>query len=271
MTRLAVVLLACSLTTASVSSAGPGKAGNRLSAMGELAHARIKALRVAGVSRLVPGGGETQGEPLSTNCADGNKACIPGQPAGGMSGTQSETSIAVDSTGQHIVIGFNDFRGFVLNPPGYMYSDDGGATFHDGGQLPTPGNQVIGTIRFPQVFGDPDVKYLGGCNFIYTSLVLKVVNKGVAQTLGVHRSTDCGHTWTGPFEIPAATNPNGKVDVNGDAEDAADKELVDVDPDTAESCSPGATSRGRLLEAWRSPPHTRTTYSRRHRLSHLAG
>src|ERR1051326_2132787 len=33
-------------------------------------------------------------------------------PAGG----QAETSIAVDSTGRHIVVGYNDTRGFALNP-----------------------------------------------------------------------------------------------------------------------------------------------------------
>jgi len=51
-------------------------------------------------------------------------------------GTQSELSIAVDATGQHIVVGLNDFRGFSVGPvlsiSGFMYSDDGGATFTDG-------------------------------------------------------------------------------------------------------------------------------------------
>ena len=48
----------------------------------------------------------------------------------------------------------------------------------------------------------------------------------------VHRSTDCGHTWTGPIEVPPAINPNGDVDPAGNANDAADKELTDIDPDT---------------------------------------
>ena len=67
-------------------------------------------------------------------------------PAGG----QAETSIAVDSSGQHIVVGFNDTRGFALNPmsvSGFMYSDDGGATFADGGQLPSPGTDLIGVSQ----------------------------------------------------------------------------------------------------------------------------
>src|SRR6266705_322178 len=68
-------------------------------------------------------------------------------PAGG----QAEISIAVDASGQHIVVGFNDTRGFSLNPfgvSGFAYSDDGGATFIDGGQLPTTGNTNLnGTIN----------------------------------------------------------------------------------------------------------------------------
>jgi len=163
----------------------------------------------------------------------------------GPSSTQSELSIAVDATGQHIVVGLNDFRGFSVGPllsiSGLMYSDDGGATFTDGGQLPiTVPTSVLGGQTFPQVFGDPEVKYLGGSTFVYFSIVLaRYGASGVVQTLGVHRSTDNGHTWAGPFVIPAVTNPSGLVDVNGDAVDAADKELADVDPDT-----------GRVMLSW---------------------
>jgi hypothetical protein len=161
--------------------------------------------------------------------------------------TQSETSIAIDSTGTHVVIGFNDFRGFRNNPvsvSGFMYSDDGGETFVDGGQLPTPGNDTIGTVRFPQVLGDPDVKFVSGCTFVYSSILGMKFSSTPApgrsvQTMGVHRSTDCGHTWTGPFEVTAATNPNGAVNTAGSPRDAADKEFMDVDPDT-----------GRLIMSW---------------------
>lgn len=166
----------------------------------------------------------------------------------GPAGIQSELSIAVDATGQHIVVAMNDFRGFLLNPAlnpasisGFAYSDNGGATFTDGGQLPVtvPTRVLFGQI-FPQVFGDPEVKYLGGSTFVYLSIVVSGYGaNGLVQTLGVHRSADYGHTWTGPYEIPAATNPGGLVDVNGDAIDAADKELADVDPDT-----------GRVILSW---------------------
>jgi len=157
-------------------------------------------------------------------------------------GGQAEVSIAVDASGQHVVIGYNDTRGFSENPislSGVLYSEDGGRTFVDGGRLPTPGNDVIGTTRLPQVFGDPEVKYLGGCTFVYSSiLVAKFSDTTAVQTMGLHRSTDCGKTWQGPFEITAATNPNGIVEEDEPA-DAADKEFMDVDPDT-----------GRLMVSW---------------------
>lgn len=147
---------------------------------------------------------------------------------------QSETSISVDSTGQHVVVGFNDFRGFSLSPvsvSGWMYSDDGGVTFTDGGQLPASANT--------QVFGDPEILYLGGSTFVYFSIF---VNAGGIQTMCMHRSTDNGHTWTGPFEITPAT-------ISGHA---ADKEFCSVDPDT-----------GRVMMAWAdfSGPAILTTYS----------
>jgi hypothetical protein len=160
-----------------------------------------------------------------------------------VAGTQAETAIAVDSTRMHIVVGYNDFRGFFSNSPlsisGFAYSDDGGQTWVAGGLLPTPGNDIVQGQRLPQILGDPDVKYLGGCTFVYSSLMLKKLGAGVAETLSLHRSTDCGHTWTGPYEVTPATNPNGRVDISGNAEDAADKDFMDVDPDT-----------GRVIISW---------------------
>ena len=92
----------------------------------------------------------------------------------------------------------------------------------------------------PQVFGDPDVKYLGGCNFIYTSIFVAPFGTASAvQTMGFHRSTDCGHTWEGPFVIDSASNPNGFVDDFGNPFDAADKEQIDVDRAT-----------GRVIISW---------------------
>ena len=165
----------------------------------------------------------------------------------GPTGGQAETTIAVDSTGQHIVVGMNDTRGFTLSPlsvSGFAFSDDGGLTFTDGGQLPvTTGTTTVGTTVVPQVFGDPEVKYLGGSTFIYFSIIVTRfpatgTPTGTVQTMGFHRSTDFGHTWQGPFIIPPASNPHGQLS-GGNAFDAADKEFADVDPET-----------GRVMMTW---------------------
>jgi BNR/Asp-box repeat len=152
-------------------------------------------------------------------------------------GGQAEVSIAVDWNGQNIVVGYNDSRGFFTNPyqlSGYIVSHDGGKTFSSDGLLPTDG--------LTYVYGDPDVKYLGGCDFVYSSIGL-VVTTGpagdvYAQSMVVHRSRDCGDTWEGPFEVASATNPNGNFDGPYPI-DAADKEFMDVDPDT-----------GRVIMSW---------------------
>jgi hypothetical protein len=217
----------------------------KMSSMGRLAHLAItgRLERALAKARAKVSGGKSilADQPFSRNLETDNAADEAGDddgPAGG----QAQPSIAVDSTGQHIVIGLNDTRGFGLNPAsvsGFMYSDDGGQTFTDGGQLPvTTGISFIGASAYPQIFGDPEVKYLGGSTFVYFSII--AVNFGAsapAQTLGFHRSTDFGHTWTGPYEIPPATNPNGLL--NGESVDAADKPFADVDPDT-----------GRVLVSW---------------------
>jgi hypothetical protein len=198
-----------------------------MSAMGALAAKARTAIANTAVGRLTGVSQVGDGCDNAPDCADDSTG-----PAGG----QAEVSIAVDKTGKHVVIGFNDTRGFANNPvsvSGFMYSDDGGVTFVDGGQLPSPGLDTIGTTRLPQVFGDPEIKYLGGCNFTYSSiLVSKFSATRAVQTMGVHRSTDCGHTWTGPFEVTPATNPHGQVSGTGSPRDAADKEFMDVDPDT---------------------------------------
>ena len=171
----------------------------------------------------------------------------PGDPLDDLwaapTGGQAETSIAVDESGKHVVVGFNDTRGFALTPisvSGFMYSDDGGKTFADGGQLPT---------TTADVFGDPEIKYLGACNFVYASILVVPVEylpglPTAVQTMGIHRSRDCGHTWEGPFEVTGASNPNNFVYTDGSPVDAADKEFMDVDRKT-----------GRLLMSWTNFTH----------------
>jgi len=243
-TWIGVLVAVLALVASSGRAAGNGKKGTqegRMSAMGraaERARAAVEAgadaATVAAVASGVPAG-------TPRDCV--NEPDCEGEGQEGPAGGQAEVSIAVDATGQHVVIGYNDTRGFSLNPvsvSGVMYSDDGGTTFVDGGQLPSPGIDVIGTTKLPQVFGDPEVKYLGGCTFIYSSILVKKFSATkTAQTMGVHRSTDCGHTWVGPFEVTAATNPNGGVTGTGTPRDAADKEFMDVDPET-----------GRVMVSW---------------------
>jgi len=221
--------------------------GGRMSATGRFARRQSKTVSASLEARVLAHLGDLLGDR-----PEDKGGCIEDEDCGeeegldeGPPSTQSEVSIAIDTTGRHVVIGFNDFRGFdnASNPTslsGFMYSDDGGATFVDGGQLPTPGNDTIGTTRFPQVFGDPDIVYLGACNFVYSSIMVKKFSATTAaQTMGIHRSTDCGHSWTGPFEVTAATNPNGLTNPAGNPLDAADKEFMSVDPDS-----------GRLLMSW---------------------
>ena len=257
------LFIAFALAAATLANAAGVKPGDdKMSAMGKRAAAAVA--RINSTARGAP-------QPLArAQAADDEEGCVNKPECGGeeegdeeaIPGGQAELAIAVDKSGQHVVIGFNDTRGFDKNPisvSGFLYSEDGGKTFVDGGQLPSPGNEAIGTTLFPQVFGDPEVKYLGDCVFVYSSILIKKAGAETdVQTMGVHRSKDCGKTWEGPFEVTSATNPNGIV-VDDVPQDAADKEFMDVDPDT-----------GRVLLSWSNftPAPTapggveiRTTYS----------
>ncbi|HEY3781129.1 MAG TPA: tandem-95 repeat protein [Fimbriimonadaceae bacterium] len=161
---------------------------------------------------------------------------------------KGETSLAMDGSGAHIVVGFNDPRGFLQSPistSGYMVSDDGGATFLDCGRLQAPEGASL--------FAHPQVRYIGGSNFIYTCLVVKPISEeATSQTICLYRSSDNGHSWDGPYEVtPATASADGPVT-------AADKEFVDVDQET-----------GRVLISWtefvadgdEKPTKICTTYS----------
>jgi hypothetical protein len=223
-------------------SSNPLRKSTHMSAGGQLAQRAQAALAAKGIIVRDPEASDTCGN--EPDCEED----VNSDPDFNLSlaTTQSETAIAVDRTGQHVVVGFNDFRGFAVNPTsvsGFQFSNDGGKTFIDGGQLPSPGNHPAGATLFPQVFGDPDIKYAGGCNFAYASIIVDLTNgpRGLAavQAMGLHRSTDCGHTWEGPFTVPGSFNPNNQFTPGGAARDAADKEFIDIDPDT-----------GRLIISW---------------------
>lgn len=250
---LFLVLGLCSLGSNAGASRRPAKAKpreDRMSAMGRLARDPARLARI--VSSAQQATGRAAAAALSGTATTADAAGDNDDLALAVAGGQAETAMAADSTGAHVVIGFNDTRGFSLSPvsvSGFAYSDDGGVTFTDGGQLPvTSGSGEILPVAagFPQVFGDPEIKYLGACNFVYVSIVVLArdfdgpgpMGLAAAQTLGFHRSTDCGHTWKGPFEMTSATNPNGLFS-GSSPRDAADKEFMDIDPDT-----------GRALLSW---------------------
>ncbi|HET6347743.1 MAG TPA: FlgD immunoglobulin-like domain containing protein [Candidatus Krumholzibacteria bacterium] len=141
---------------------------------------------------------------------------------------QTETTIA--KNGDWIVVGYNDYRGFAFSPPrvsGYAYSLDGGINWTDGGQMPSLG-------AGDAIYGDPDVKtWTDGSNtryFVYSSIYITGSGN---SSLCVFVSTDGGATWAGPREVTSATS----------ATNFADKEFIDIDPET-----------GRLFISWTNFP-----------------
>ena len=100
--------------------------------------------------------------------------------------TQSETSIL--AFGNTVLIGFNDsgsFTGGANKFTGWSYSTDGGATFMDGGTLPTSG---IGDA------GDPVLAMNESTGRIYFS----TLGFSGVRTIQVFRSDDGGVTWMAP-------------------------------------------------------------------------
>jgi hypothetical protein len=131
---------------------------------------------------------------------------------------QSETAIA--AAGPFVVAAFNDMRGsssFI----GIARSSDGGETFIDAGQLPT--------FEGLTLFADPALAVHqppGGAKVFYcASLYLA----GDSRSVCIHRSTDGGATWEGPFDVLPATS----------ATSLQDKEWCAVDPES-----------GRLFVSW---------------------
>lgn len=218
-----------------------------LSDYGRLARMAASGRLDAPLARLREEGSQWAGAkvtPPFTGPADGTT----------LPGGQSDIAVAVDASGNNVVAVFNDGQGLALSPvsaSAFAYSSDGGATFVDGGSLPSPKLGTFGGRAYPQLWGNPDVRFVpggAGCQFIAVSVMVTgidgagaapdIVYGGTAQTLAIHRSVDCGHTWSGPYEVAAATNPTG-VRVGGSARDLADRPSLDVDPDT-----------GRVLASW---------------------
>src|SRR5262249_33268092 len=224
-------------STGSPTKAAPKNRYDLMSPMGRVAHA-IATARAhqpnMGNGRSFRAQLDFDSDSDTDTCSTFDDDCSEEGYQEGPGSTQSEMAIAIDPSGMHIVVGFNDFRGFIVSPlsiSGFAYSSDGGLTFTDGQQLP---NVTLGQINgtpLPQVSGDPDVKYVpggAGCQFVYSSILVAGLGTppnytGAVQTMAVHRSTDCGITWSGPFIVPSASNPTGVL-TGTNARDAADKE-----------------------------------------------
>jgi len=116
--------------------------------------------------------------------------------------TQSETTIAV--AGKHVAVGYNDSQQSLLaltaasNLTGYSYSDDGGKTFTDGGDLPN----ALGQNNF----GDPWMTSTPDGTMYYSTLSADFFQ---GLLVGVARSTDGGHTWSRPVNPTANLGPQG--------------------------------------------------------------
>jgi hypothetical protein len=116
--------------------------------------------------------------------------------------TQSETTIAV--SGSHVAVGYNDSQHSLLaltaasNLTGYSWSDDGGATWTDGGDIPNGPGQIN--------FGDPWLTSGPDGTMYYSTLVFDAI-KGLL--VGVARSTNGGRTWTSPVVASPDLGANG--------------------------------------------------------------
>ena len=116
--------------------------------------------------------------------------------------TQSETTIAV--AGKHVAVGYNDSQQTLLaltaasDLTGYSYSDDGGKTFTDGGDLPN----TLGQNNF----GDPWMTSMPDGTMYYSTLSADFFQ---GLLVGVARSTDGGHTWSRPVNATKNLGPNG--------------------------------------------------------------
>jgi hypothetical protein len=116
--------------------------------------------------------------------------------------TQSESTIAV--SGAHVAVGYNDSQHSLLaltaasDLTGYSWSDDGGATWNDGGDIPNAPGQ--------NNFGDPWLTSGPDGTMYYSTLAFDAI-KGLL--VDVAHSTNGGRTWTTPVVASPDLGPNG--------------------------------------------------------------
>jgi len=98
----------------------------------------------------------------------------------------------------------NDFRGFSKTPvsiSGFMYSDDGGTTFTDGGQLPTAASPTFvprRVIAAGITDGQGAILRFAGNGSPLAVVTWTRFPSGLLNNIGLARSTDNGVTWSGP-------------------------------------------------------------------------
>jgi hypothetical protein len=116
--------------------------------------------------------------------------------------TQSETTIA--AVGRNVAVGFNDSQHSLIaltaatDLNGVAYSQDGGATFTDGGVIPNhPGCNN---------FGDPWLTSDRSGAMYFSSLASCISLTRSALDIGVSKSTDGGKTWGQPVIVTASIN-----------------------------------------------------------------
>ncbi len=164
---------------------------------------RLARMRARVRSKLVRkgGGAPDRLEPVSQGALTIGAATAPPahspevQANSGISGTQSETAIAV--LGSHVVVGYNQLDPSHTNRgSGAAYSIDGGLTFVDDGGLPVGNNQ--------QLVGDPSVTACGNGTFYYGSIYFpNATDSALAVSVGTFSPTKL--TWTLPKQAAIST------------------------------------------------------------------
>ena len=155
-------------------------------------------------SKLVRKGGAAPGRleagpsgGLMTGTAPAAQALSPEvQANGGITGTQSETAIAV--FGSRVVVGYNQLDPSHTNRgSGAAYSVDGGITYTDDGGLPVNNNQ--------ELVGDPSVTACGNGTFYYGSIYFpNATDSALAVSVGTFPQGKL--TWTLPKQAAVSTN-----------------------------------------------------------------
>ena len=164
--------------------------------------ARLLRLRARMRAKLVRKGGRIRPDAAIEPAVSGLLPEAPPPPfspevqaSRGVSGTQSETSVA--AFGSRVVVGFNQDNG--NRGSGVAYSTDGGLSFTDSGGLP------VGGPLPKELLGDPSVTACGDGKFYYSSIYFP---NATDSALAVNVGTFSGATlaWTNPKVAITSTN-----------------------------------------------------------------